>query len=67
MICAVINHMEKHLPHDEVFVFFGFFYRLIEQHIVPQFCKIIAHTLLNVVPVRANDFPIVKVSGRKRF
>ena len=66
MICAMIHHMEKHLPHDEVSVFW-FFYRLFEQHIVLQFCKIVAHALLDVVPVQANAFPIVKVSGRKRL
>lgn len=67
MICAVIDHMEKDLPHDEVSVFFWFFYRLFEQHIVPQYCKIVAHALLDAVPVRANGFPIVKGRRRKRF
>ena len=67
MIRAMIRYMEKHLPHNEVFVLFWFFDRLIEQHFIRQFCQIIAHTLLNAVPVRANAFSIVKVRGGERF
>jgi hypothetical protein len=67
MICAMIHHMEQHLPHDEVAVYIWFFYGRIEQHIVPQCRKIVAHTLLKIVPVRADDVPIVNVRERKRF
>ena len=35
MIGAVINHMQKHLPKDEIFVF-SLCERPCEQHIVPQ-------------------------------
>jgi len=61
MIGAVIDHVKKHLPHDEVPVFIGFLDRLIEQHLVPQIGKIIAHPLLNAVPIRANHFSIISV------
>lgn len=67
MICAVIHHMQKHLPQDEVFVFFRFFYRLIEQHIVTQLGKIVAHGLFNLVPVHTDTFSISKVCGIKIF
>ena len=67
MIGAMIDHMEKHLPYHEVFVFFWFLYRFIKQHIVPQFCQIVAHAFLNAVPVGANNFSIVNISRRNRF
>src|SRR6187397_1089830 len=66
MIGAVIRHMEKHLPEDEIFVL-SLGERFFEQHIVPQRCKIITHLSLNLVPVCANDLPIRKVSGSKRL
>jgi hypothetical protein len=67
VIRAVISHMEKCLPQNEIFVFFRFFYRLIEQHIITQFCQITTHPLLNAASMYANDCPIVNVSRRRQF
>ncbi len=67
MIRAVIRYVEKHLPHHEILVFLRVNYGFIEQPIVPQFCKIIPHALLNAVPALANDTPIVRVGGRQGF
>ena len=66
MICAVISHMEQHLPQEKLFVF-SFCERFFEEHLVPQRCEIVAHGLLNVVPIHTNAFPIVKVSRIERF
>ena len=59
MICAVIAHMEKHLPQNKILVF-SLGKRFFEQPIIPQVGQISAHVLLDVVPVGAKDFPIVK-------
>jgi len=66
MICAMIRHMQQYLPQDKIFVF-SFRERFFKYHIVPQLCKIVAHVLLNVVPVRTNAFPIMKVCGIEQF
>jgi hypothetical protein len=66
MVCGVIGYVEQHLPHDEAFVFFGFFDRCVEQHVVLQLCQVSADTFLNAVPASANDVPIVNASGRTR-
>jgi hypothetical protein len=62
----VINHMQKHLPKDEIFVF-SLCERPCEQHIVPQPRQIIAHLPLNPVPVGADSLPVLKLSGIERL
>jgi len=66
MICTMIDYVEQHVPQDKIFVFsFGEWF--FEQHIVPQFCQVSAHILLDAIPVGTKEVPIVKVSGIKRF
>src|SRR3990170_6867374 len=59
MICTMIDNVEKYLPQDEVLIF-SLCKWLRQEHIVPQFRKIFAHLVLHVVPVCANDVPIVE-------
>src|SRR3990172_784389 len=68
MIGGVIGNMEKHLPYNEDLIFFWYFYRFGEQHIVLQFGKVRADGLLHFVPVRADGISIVSVNSlRKRL
>jgi hypothetical protein len=63
----MINYMEKNLPYDKVFIFFRFADRPIGQHLVSQLGKIPTDLLLNVVPIGADESPIVQVGRRHRF
>jgi hypothetical protein len=59
MVSPMIDDMQKHLPQDKVFVL-PFRKGLLEQPIIGQGFKILAHSLLYTIPVFANSFPMDK-------
>jgi hypothetical protein len=62
VVCAVVDHMQQHLPQDQVFVL-PLGERFPGQHIVPQIGKITAHLKLDIVPMEADAVPVQKVGG----